>query len=363
MRIGIIGAGQLGRMLALAGYPLGFDFLFQDAGADAPGAQLADIILAPLGDIDAVRTLSAACDVITIDVENVSAEALAAAAAGKPLWPPVDALLAAQDRIAEKQLFDSLGIATPRYEAVNSQADLAHAVTRLGLPAVLKMRRLGYDGRGQAVLRSEADIDGSFERLGSRPAILEQFIPFDREVSQIGVRGADGSTAFYPLTLNTHRDGILQHSTAPYLDDALTGHARRHVAALMDRFTYRGILTVEFFVADGQLIANEIAPRVHNSGHWTIEGAVTSQFENHLRAITGLPLGSTAATGHSAMLNLIGELPPHAELLALQGLHLHVYGKAARPLRKLGHVTLVESSAQARDEKLAQLAGLIGKPQ
>ena len=355
MKIGIIGAGQLGRMLALAGYPMGLRFLFLDTSDDSPGGQIADIVTGALDDRDGIARVADACDVVTVDVENVPAQALAAAADRTTLWPPVAALETAQDRLSEKTLFGELGIPTPAWRVIDDLASLQSAVSDLGLPAVLKTRRLGYDGRGQVMLGAGDDPAAAHERLGGRPMILEEKVPFDFEVSLIGARGLDGATAFYSLSHNTHDDGILRVSRAPYEDDALETQARDYVGRILETFSYIGVLTVEFFVADGRLVANEIAPRVHNSGHWTIEGAVTSQFENHVRAIAGLPLGDTSVTGHSGMVNFIGTMPARDAVLAIPRAHYHDYGKAPRPMRKLGHGTVVCANGDEREQGLARL--------
>ncbi len=297
MKIGIIGAGQLGRMLALAGYPLGLRFAFVDQSKDSPGGQVGEIVTGAFDDTEALSRLADIADVITFDVENVPVEAVRDIAARKPFLPPVAALDAAQDRLNEKTLFGALGIPTPRFEVVDDRAGLDRAAGELGLPAVLKTRRLGYDGRGQAFLRRREDLDGAWERFGGRPLILESYVPFEREVSVIGVRSVGGEQRCYPLSENVHEDGILRYSRAPYADPALQATAEDYVGRLMAHLDYAGVLTVEFFVEDGRLLANEMAPRVHNSGHWTIEGATTSQFENHLRAILDLPLGETTVLG------------------------------------------------------------------
>jgi 5-(carboxyamino)imidazole ribonucleotide synthase len=353
MTIGIVGAGQLGRMMALAGYPLGLDFLFLDKDARTPGGQVAPILAGNLTDRKLLGQLSERCSALTFDWENIPVEALESLPGEARIAPPLRALAAAQDRLAEKRTFELLGIPTTRYASVGARADLDAAIERIGLPGVLKTRRLGYDGKGQAVLRKKADVERAWHELGSRdggqPLLYENLVPFDHEVSVICVRGADGAVAFYPLCLNVHRAGILRLTRAPFDNAALTRRAQNAARKLLEHFNYVGVLAIEFFVRRGQLIANEMAPRVHNSGHWTIEGAETSQFENHVRAIAGMPLGSTRARGHSAMINLIGELPARDTLLAQAGLHWHDYGKEPRPGRKLGHLTLVEDSARARD--------------
>mgnify|MGYP006286005679 CR=1 FL=1 len=358
MNIGIIGAGQLGRMLALAGYPLGQRFVFVDLDADAPGAQVGRIIPGRFDDPAALARLAEAVDLVTFDVENVPQAAAEAIAAKVPFFPPPAALGAGQDRLTEKALFAELGIPTAPHAAVDSQADLEAAARQVGLPAILKTRRLGYDGRGQLRLQAAADLDGAFAALGGVPAILEGFVPFERELSLVAVRSRNGETACWPLAENTHADGILRQTRAPWDDPQLQALAERHLRALLDRFDYVGVLTVEFFLLEGRLLANEMAPRVHNSGHWTIEGAVTSQFENHIRALLGLPLGSTAAAGHAGMVNFIGRLPALEDVLAIEGTHYHDYGKAARPNRKLGHCTVVRATAAERDEALRRLAAL-----
>jgi 5-(carboxyamino)imidazole ribonucleotide synthase len=350
--IGIVGAGQLGRMLALSGYPLGLKFIFLDKSADAPGGQIGDILLGEFTDADKIAQLAAQVDVLTYDVENVPVAALSRLPKDKPFLPPVAALAAGQDRLSEKTLFHELKIPTPEFRAIESMPDLEEAIQKIGYPAVLKTRRLGYDGRGQRFIRSPAELGSAYNALAGVPLILEQFIAFEREVSVIGVRNHLGDTAFYPLSENRHRDGILRLSIAPYPDKKLQSQAQRYAKRIMQHFDYTGILTIEFFVRKGKLIANETAPRVHNSGHWTIEGAVTSQFENHIRGILGLPLGDTSPVGYSAMVNFIGEMPPLAEVLKIPGAHYHDYGKDARPDRKLGHATLV---CKTRKELLARL--------
>jgi 5-(carboxyamino)imidazole ribonucleotide synthase len=351
MTIGIVGAGQLGRMLALAGYPLGLDFLLLDRSADVPAAALAPVLVGAFTDRKLLRRLARRCEVLSFDWENISVPALREATRGlrTRISPPLRALATGQDRLAEKRLFERLGVPTTRYAAVGSRAALERACARVGLPGVLKTRRLGYDGKGQAVIRKRADIAAAWDALGGVPLLYEEFIDFELEVSALGVRGRDGSEALYPLTRNWHAGGILRLSVAPWESPALERQARAHLRAVLRDFSYVGTLAIEFFVRTGRLIANELAPRVHNSGHWTIEGAVTSQFENHVRAIAGLPLGGTAANGHAAMVNLIGRMPPAAAVLAQPGVHLHDYGKRARPGRKLGHCTLVAPTAVERD--------------
>jgi len=357
MTVGIVGAGQLGRMLALAGYPLGQDFLFLDPAEEAPAGQIAPQIIEAFTNAKALRRLARETEVLTFDWENISVEALNALPADTLICPPVKALAAAQDRVKEKQLFERLSIPTTRWRNVESQQQLEKAIAEIGLPGVLKTRRMGYDGKGQRVLRKPLDVAGAWESLGSVPLLYEELVPFDYEVSIIGARSRSGEIAIYPLNGNVHGGGILRLTRAPYGTPALQRAAARYLRRALTHFRYTGILTIEFFVRRGRLIANEMAPRVHNSGHWTIEGAETSQFENHLRAILDLPLGATRPRGHSAMLNLIGEMPDDRDLLAQDGLHLHDYGKSPRPGRKLGHLTLVERSAATRDRRARRLLG------
>jgi 5-(carboxyamino)imidazole ribonucleotide synthase len=358
MRIGVIGAGQLGRMLALAGYPLGLRFAFLDQSEDAPGAQVGRIIRGAFDDPEKLAQLAQDVDVVTFEFENVPVATLEPIAAWKPFWPPVAALGTSQDRLHEKNLFLSLKIPTPPFAAVDTLADLQAAVKKIGVPGILKTRRLGYDGRGQYRLRQASDIGPAWEALGSVPLIYEAFVNFSREVSIIGVRSTRAETRFYPLCANTHEAGILRYSIAPYRNASLQKQAETYIKRLLNHFDYAGVLTVEFFVKAGRLIANEMAPRVHNSGHWTIEGAETSQFENHVRAILGLPLGSTRPIGHCGMMNFIGRLPQLGNILRVSGVHFHSYGKEARPNRKLGHCTITAPSAGARDRALKQLLRL-----
>ena len=355
MTIGIVGAGQLGRMLALAGYPLGLDFLFLDPAIDAPAGKLAPLLNGSFDDARLLAELARRCGIVTFDWENVSVPALRQAKGAARICPPLAALAVAQDRASEKRLFERLGIPTTRWCPVGSHAQLTRAVRDIGLPGVLKTRRLGYDGKGQAVLETVADVELAWLKLGAVPLLYEERIPFTHEVSVIGARSTKGEVAIYPLNGNVHTDGILRVTRAPYGPSEWQKLADRYLSRVLAHFRYVGILAIEFFVHAGRLIANEMAPRVHNSGHWTIEGAQTSQFENHLRAIMGMPLGSTRALGHAGMVNLIGRMPPLPELLGLPGLHVHDYAKAPRPGRKVGHCTLVERSRGERDRRVRGL--------
>jgi 5-(carboxyamino)imidazole ribonucleotide synthase len=354
MTVGIVGGGQLGRMLALAGYPLGLDFLFLDRSDDTPAARVAPSLVGEFTDRKLLRELARRSEVLTFDWENISLDSLRALGREARIAPPLAALAMSQDRLEEKRLFAKLGIPTTRHAAVDSPASLARALRSVGLPGVLKTRRLGYDGKGQAVVRSADDAARAFEAMQGAPLIYEEFVPFDFEVSILGARSRRGEVAVYPLNRNLHREGILRLTRAPWDAPSLQRRAAAHLRRVLAHYDYEGVLNIEFFVRGSRLIANETAPRVHNSGHWTIEGAATSQFENHLRAILGLPLGATTARGHAAMVNLIGSLPLRDAVLALPEAHWHDYGKAPRPGRKVGHVTLLAPTAAQRD-KAAQL--------
>ncbi len=361
--IGILGAGQLGHMLALAGYPLGLRFRFLDPIPDSPADQLAEHIVADYNDAEALQRFVTGLDVVTYEFKDVPLELLHSFDGIVPVYPLPVALEKGQDRAAEKSFFKSLGIPTPDFMEIGTKMDLDVAIRKMGLPAVLKMRRMGYDGGGQFVLKTNSDVDFAWTALANTSLILERFQPFDRELSIIGVRDKDGRTEFYPLVENQHRDGILRLSLAPApnLMLELQAKAEGYAHSVMAALGYIGVLAIELFQVGDQLIANEMAPRVHNSGHWSIEGAVTSQFENHVRAVAGLPLGSTRTPGSCAMLNLIGSVPEVASILKIDGAHLHLYAKEPRPGRKLGHVTLVERNRDSLDEKLELLKELIDK--
>ncbi len=341
MTIGILGGGQLGYMLALAGYPLGLHFRFLDPSPEAPVGRIANRVTANFNDEQALEKFSHGLRVVTYEFENVPVAAAKFLAERVPVYPPEIALEEAQDRLREKQLFRRLEIPTTEFAEIAKREDLDAAVKQVGLPAMLKTCRMGYDGKGQWLLRTADDVEKARAEMPGVPLILEKFVPFTRELSILGVRGRNGEIAFYPLIENHHRGGILRLSLAPApnLTASLQQEAEHAARKVLEELGYAGVLCIEFFEVGGRLLANEMAPRVHNSGHWTIEGAVTSQFENHLRAILGMPLGSTAAVGVSAMINLIGEIPESAEVLNVSNAHLHLYGKEPRMGRKLGHVT------------------------
>ncbi len=356
MRIGIIGAGQLGLMLGTAGKPLGLRCRFLDPAAEPPAAAAGTVMRHAFDDDEALRALARESDVITYEFENVSVAALAALSDSVPVYPPPGALEQAQDRLLEKRLFERLGIPLPKYRTVDSQADLEKAVESLGLPLIVKTRRFGYDGKGQLLLRTDDGIAATWRSLGPHPLIAEQYVAFDYEVSAIGVRSPEGLTASYPLTHNAHAGGILRRSRAPVIEPGLDALAGEYLTGLMEALDYVGVLALELFVVGERLLANEFAPRVHNSGHWTIEGAETSQFANHLLAVTGQPPGNTACRGHAGMLNLIGCIPAAARDLHHEDCWLHDYGKAPRAGRKLGHITVVRDSAAERDRMMDELA-------
>lgn len=342
MSVGILGGGQLGYMLALAGYPLGMRFRFFDPSPEAPVGRIAPRVTGDYTDRNALQKFAHGLEIATYEFENVPVDAAHFLAKRIPVYPPPAALEAAQDRLREKQLFEKLGILTTECAAVPAASELDAGLKKLGLPAVLKTRRMGYDGKGQWILKTAQDVEIAKQSLPRLPFLMERFIPFTRELSILGVRGRGGEIAFYPLVENHHRNGILRLSLAPApsVSPELQKSAEDAGRKILESLNYVGVLAIEFFERYGELLANEMAPRVHNSGHWTIEGAVTSQFENHLRAVMGWPLGATTPIGASAMINLIGELPNPAQVLALPSAHLHLYGKEPREGRKLGHVTL-----------------------
>lgn len=355
--VGILGGGQLARMMVLAGAPMGLRFELFDPAADACGAQVAPLQVAAFDDEAALAAFAARVDVVTFDFENVPARSAKFLAERVPVHPNPDALAVAQDRLSEKTLFQSLGIPLPAFADIRSRDELAAKVAEFGMPCIVKTRRLGYDGKGQFRIRSAADIDAAWDTLGSQVEktglILEGFVAFDREVSVVAVRGQDGEFRAWPITGNWHVNGVLSASLAPAQlsaaqHEAAIGYAR----ALAERLDYVGVFALELFCRGDELLANEMAPRVHNSGHWTIEGSETSQFDNHLRAVLGLPLGDTRMLGHACMLNWVGQMPDANAVLGQAGGHWHDYGKQARDGRKVGHATL-------RDDDAAALAGAL----
>ena len=359
-RIGILGGGQLGRMLGLAGIPLGMSFVFLDPTPDACAASTGELLQAGFSDTGAARDLAARVDVATFDFENVPETTARALQEIRPLYPAPDALGASQDRLSENKLLSGLGIQVPSWFKVSSRTDLLEGLDALGYPAVLKTRRLGYDGKGQAVLRDPEDLERAWQRLGDSELILESFVPFELECSMVAVRALNGDTKIWPLIRNVHSNGILMLSLPGIFDQTLQKKAAAKVRTLLEHFDYTGVLTMEFFLFEGELLVNEFAPRVHNSGHWSIDGASCSQFENHLRAVAGLPLGETEMTGCSIMFNWIGEMPNQEKAMAIPGLHWHDYGKSPRPGRKIGHATLTAETMEELKINASRLAGIAG---
>ncbi len=357
--VGILGGGQLARMLALSGAPLGLRFLVMDTAPDACAGQFVPMVVGDYRDESALAEFASRVDVATFDFENVPAESARWLSERVPVFPSPSALAVAQDRLAEKSLFRELGIPVPPFADVATREQLDDAIAAIGAPCILKTRRLGYDGKGQFRIKTAADAGAAWQALGAQAAtvglILEGFVAFERELSVVAVRSRDGEFRAWPLTENWHVDGVLSASLAPAqaspaLSETAIGHAKKIAEAL----NYVGVFALELFCRNGELLANELAPRVHNSGHWTIEGAETSQFENHLRAVLGLPLGDTRMLGHACMLNWVGELPDAAPVLREPGGHWHDYGKSPRAGRKVGHATLRADSAAALANALSR---------
>ena len=362
MLVAIVGGGQLGQMLALAGVPLGHRFRVLDPAADAPAARVCEHVVGPYDHPSALDRLVKGADVLTYEFENVPVEAVRALEARLPVFPPPAALEASQDRLAEKRLLNDLGIPTAPFAAFSDPASLAQARQAVGgTGAVAKTRRLGYDGKGQSVLRGVEDDAGIWRHLGppGEGYVLEGLVEFRRELSVVAARDREGNTACYPLAENVHRDGMLRTSRAPAsATPEIVETARSYATRLLDHLGYVGVLAIELFDTPEGLLANEIAPRVHNSGHWTIEGAETSQFENHVRAVTGMPLGPTDPVGYSVMVNLIGAAPDPREVAAVPDAHLHLYGKDPRPGRKLGHVTVRSDDAERAEDHALKVESL-----
>lgn len=360
MLVGVLGGGQLGRMLALAGLPLGLRFRFFDPSPEAPARDVGELVVGGFDDASALDRFWSGLDVATFEFENVPLAAAERVAGRVAMHPSPRALATGQDRLSEKTLFREVGVGVHDFAPAASDADVRRVAAALGLPLIAKTRRMGYDGKGQKVLRDQKDVEACWAELGGVPLLVERLVAFEREVSIVACRGAGGEFAAYPLTQNTHERGILRESVAPAPDPegTLSDRAAGHARAIMERLGYVGVLAIEFFVRDGELLANEMAPRVHNSGHWTIDGCACSQFENHCRAIAGWPLGRTTAAP-SVMVNLIGHVPEAAEVLRVPGAHLHLYGKAARPGRKVGHVTVVGPEAMAGAERVRALSPMV----
>ena len=348
-------------MLALAAAPLGVNTLVVDSAPDACAGQVAPLRVADWTDYAALEKFAAEVDVVTFDFENVPAETAHWLAERVAVFPDPRALAVAQDRLAEKTLFRECGLNTPAFEAVDTRVDLDRALANIGAPAILKTRRLGYDGKGQFRIKQLSDADAAWAALGAQAnahgLILEAFVPFERELSVLAVRTRDGDFRMWPLTQNWHTDGVLSLSLAPAQNvGALQKRAEELAHILAERLAYVGVFALELFVKDGDLLGNEMAPRVHNSGHWTIEGAIASQFENHVRAVLGLPLGDTSARGFSAMFNWIGELPDPNPVFRTVDAHWHDYGKQSRPGRKVGHATVCANNVSALVARVGDVA-------
>jgi 5-(carboxyamino)imidazole ribonucleotide synthase len=348
-------------MLAMAGYPLGLRFRTLDPSAAAPAGHLTQHYVDDYTDTDALSRFAVGLDVVTYEFENVPVDSARFLNRRVTVYPPPEALETSQDRLLEKTFFQTLGIPTPPFVRVDSWEDLENAISTIGLPALLKTRRFGYDGKGQHVLAKEEDAVLAWQTLGGVPLIFENKIEFERELSILAVRSSTGETRFYPLVENHHVKGMLRLSLAPAPDltSQLQSQAEDYASRVLNELNYVGVLAIEFFQLKHELYANEMAPRVHNSGHWTIEGAETSQFENHLRAILGMPLGSTSTKGYAAMVNLIGAIPDRRAVLSMPDAHLHLYGKSVRPNRKVGHITLVSDDEQALKQQLEKLQELV----
>jgi 5-(carboxyamino)imidazole ribonucleotide synthase len=357
MIVGVLGAGQLARMIALAGIPLGLDFIFLDPSADACANRLGEHLHGDYNDPELLAQLAERADVVTYEFENVPAEVAEFLNSHTQVHPSPKALAVAQDRLVEKSFFHNIDIPTPAYAAVDCIESLEQAMASIGYPAILKSRTQGYDGKGQSLLKSAEDLKGAWELLQGVPAVVEAFVPFNREVSIIAARNVSGAIVFYPLSENLHRGGILRVSECR-AEDPMQKQAEIYISRLLEALDYVGVLALELFEIEGNLVANEFAPRVHNSGHWTIEGAETSQFENHLRAILDLPLGSTTPVGKTAMVNFIGGLPTTEGILAIPHGHLHLYDKAPRKGRKVAHATVRAENREQLSELLKKLATL-----
>lgn len=354
MKVGILGAGQLGRMMALAGIPMGINFIFYATEPSPSTSNLGETIVGNLDDFSALQDFADKVDVITYESENIPRETLVFLEELKAVYPPKDGLSHMQDRLSEKHLFNRLNIPTNDYFKVDSKSDLISLKDKGLLPLVLKKRRNGYDGKGQVVIQNECDLKQVSDDQ-CKDCIAESFVPYQREVSIIGVRSVSGECKFYDLCENTHKNGTLVYTENKGSDPALE-QAKEHLANVMEELRYVGICTLEFFEVKNTLLANELAPRVHNSGHWTIEGCTTSQFENHLRAILNLPLGDVNSFGPFLMHNLMSEIPNKLKLLAKSGVKLHDYNKVPMYGRKLGHITVSQEVNQATAQDVKSMA-------
>ncbi|MDT8407347.1 MAG: 5-(carboxyamino)imidazole ribonucleotide synthase [Methylococcales bacterium] len=357
MKIGILGGGQLARMLALAGVPLGLEFVTIDPAQDACAAPVSEHWQGAYDDPVLLERLGQVCDYVTYEFENIPVAIVEQLARTVPVYPSAQALAMSQDRLIEKQFLNELGIATAPFAAIDSLAQLEAEAGRLNFPAILKTRRFGYDGKGQFVIKKPDDLHAAWTAMAGHALILEGFVPFCREVSILAARSPSGDKVYYPLSENQHHKGILRMAKNTR-DDLLQAKAERIIDKVLDALDYVGMIALEMFELEGELVANEFAPRVHNSGHWTLEGSVTSQFENHLRAVVGWPLGATDSVGFATMHNFIGRNPDLKTLLALPQVHVHYYGKSARKGRKVAHATVRADSEATQSGRSAAVAKL-----
>lgn len=357
MKVGILGGGQLARMIALSGYPLGLEFIILDPSEDAGATGLGEHLQGQYDDQRLLAQLADKVDVVTYEFENVPAKVATFLAEHTQVYPAPNALAVAQDRLQEKNFFHQLNIPTAKFAPVDSLEDLQQVMKEFAYPAILKSRRMGYDGKGQVILKSSAQLPEAWDSMQRTSSIVEEFVPFQREVSIIAARRPSGEVVFYPLSENIHDKGILRVSECR-LNDDLQQQAENYVVRLLDALNYVGVIALELFDVNGNLLANEFAPRVHNSGHWTIEGSETSQFENHLRAILDLPLGSTKVRGYAGMVNFIGSTSLIEEILSIPNTHLHLYDKAPRKGRKVAHATIRTDDADIYSQSLQDLITL-----
>lgn len=364
-RIGIFGGGQLGRMMALAATSLNARCSFYEPTPDCPANVIGSVFGDDSNSETAVGAFLDSADVFTYEFENISTDLVRRIADHKPVYPSIESLRISQNRLNEKRLFAELNIPSARFYEIRQETDIVRAAADLGLPLVIKTVTQGYDGRGQFLLKNEGQIADAWASLGAQaPLIAEEFVHFRRELSIIAVRGHDGKSVCYPLTENTHHQGILSHSIAPapFVEDDVQMTAEKYISTLLTHLDHVGALTLEMFETRHGLVANETAPRVHNSGHWSIEGSHCSQFENHIRAILGLPLGSTYCAEPTAMINIIGQHPRTEDILQIDDAHLHLYGKIERPARKLGHITVTARTHHDLEDKVKKIATLLPNP-
>jgi len=353
MKIGVLGGGQLARMLSLAGYPLGIELICIDPSPDCSAQQVTTVIQADFYEIEIIKQHFHDVHCVTYETESLPIDAIQALSIDYKFMPTIEALRIAQDRLYEKDFLRELAIPTTTYQAIDSWDDLRTASNNCDYPLILKTRCNGYDGKGQFVISTYEEAVQLRKLADGGGLIIEKWIAYQFELSLVFARSHTGDIVFYPLTLNKHQQGILRLSEAPYVNDKLQTVAEQYAVLIAEKLHYVGVMAIEFFYVDGHLMVNEIAPRVHNSGHWTIEGAVTSQFENHLRAITGLPLGATAAQGLSTMINCISNEPSNlTKLLSMPDIHMHTYGKKPRANRKLGHITICAQDQQEMHNKV-----------